>query len=357
MTSSTNHSADLSLRILRTPSAIRQIAADWRQLFCRCSSTAFQSPDWLIPWLDVFSPQNLMFAEVRHASRLIGLAPLLVYRRQNDRGVSERVLAFAGGGVSDYLDFLIEPGFEAAVVSRVFEEALQHDSWDVLELTDLPPHSALFSIPFFKEHAREHDACSVLKLPDTDAGLLQLFSRRQRANLRQARSRLARAGGGNFEIATPETAAEFLDELFSLHTDRWSARGENGVLHDPRVRDFHLSAAPGLSRAGLLHLCRLRVGGRTAAVIYSLLHSPTAFCYLQGFAPESAALSPGTQLMFFAIERARAAGIREFDFLRGQETYKRHWRPQPRPTYRIHLTRAQVSQFTLAETPARSRAA
>jgi CelD/BcsL family acetyltransferase involved in cellulose biosynthesis len=105
------------------------------------------------------------------------------------------------------------------------------------------------------------------------------------------------------------------------------------------VRAFHGSCAPGLLQSRVLHLSRLRLANRTIAVIYSLLLDRTAYCYLQGFDPNSSSLSPGTQLMFSVMSDTVARGTREFDFLRGREAYKQHWRADGKPTFRIQLPR------------------
>jgi len=60
---------------------------------------------------------------------------------------------------------------------------------------------------------------------------------------------------------------------------------------------------------------------------------------LQGFDPEFSGLSPGMQLMFAVIEEAVRFGARRFDFLRGEEGYKLHWRPEAEPTYRVEIPR------------------
>lgn len=344
MISSIETGAQLSARALRTVGEIRQISSEWRELFHHCRATAFQNPDWLLPWIEVFLPEKMLFLEVRCADRLVAVAPLLIYRRE-----SERVLAFMGGGVSDYLDVLVDPAFESQAIFEIICATLNaHEEWTVLHLTDLPNHSALLGIPFLQNSAREHDSCSVLRLPQTREDLLHLFSKRQRANLRNAHSRLERAGGGQFEIAICETLPEFLDDLFTLHTNRWSEQGQSGVLDNESTRAFHRSCAPALLRSGLLHLARLRLGKRTIAVIYSLFSHETAYCYLQGYDPEFSSLSPGTQLMFSVITDAVARGMREFDFLRGREAYKQHWRAENKPTFRIQLSRATPATRLMA---------
>ena len=168
-----------------------------------------------------------------------------------------------------------------------------------------------------------------------------LFSKRQRANLRNARSRLQKAGGGKLEIATLESLPEFLEDLFRLHTTRWSSSGQPGVLNDESIRNFHRLSAPQLLKKEILRLYRLRSDDRTLAVIYSLFERDTVFCYLQGFDPEYAYFSPGTQLMFMVIEEAVRHGMQKFDFLRGDEAYKQHWRARKEPTFRVQITRRE----------------
>lgn len=342
-----------STRILRTLDELGSLVADWTQLHERASdATPFQCPEWLLSWIEAFAPRQLRVVEVREGERLSGLAPLLIYPRG-----SEQVLAFAGGGVSDYLSLLLEPGRETEVFHEICR-ALANDNdndgeWSLLELTDVSLNSSLHKVRGLGAYTVEHDVCSVTVLPPTGEELLRLFSERQRANLRSARSRLERSGSGEFEVATPETLADFLEELFELHTRRWSARNQPGVVEDQRVQLFHLLSARRLLASGRLRLYRMRVKGRTAALIYSLFQRETVYCYLQGFDPAFSSLSPGTVLMFFLMQEAVRLGMHRFDFLRGREAYKQHWRPQVEHTFRISLPRSEVARFCQDQARAR----
>jgi CelD/BcsL family acetyltransferase involved in cellulose biosynthesis len=327
---------DFSSRLLTTLEQLQSAAPEWTKLWHRCpEATIFRRPEWLLPWVETFSPRDMVAIEVRSQGVLVGFAPLLIYPKG-----TERVLAFMGGGVSDYLDFLADPQYTTQVIASIFAATADIPGWDVLEFTDLPANSALLrnSVPL--QAVYEHDVCSVLNLPHTTEELLHIFSKHQRANLRNAHSRLQKAGGCQIEIASSETLHSFLDDLFRLHTARWFLSGQPGVLHDEAVKAFHCASSPGLLKCGALKLYRLRMGQRTLAVIYALFDGDTVFCYLQGFDPQSAYFSPGTVLMFALMEDAAKEGIRAFDFLRGQESYKQHWRAQGQPTYRIVLPRS-----------------
>ena len=332
-------SIQLNSRILTQLPELKAIAAEWRNLCERCGSTPFQYPEWIIPWAGEFSPDCISVIEVRSRNVLVGIAPLLIYPRGN-----ERVLAFMAGGVSDYLDVLVDSEYESEIISALLDSFSRLDNWTTLDLTDLPPSSVLHrAVTGFVPSP--HDQCSSVPLPATAGELLQHLSKRQRANVRQSRSRIERAGGGSIETATAETLPEFLEDLFRLHTSRWHRDGQPGVLADEGIKAFHRNAAPELLSQGILRLCRLRLRVRTIAVVYTLVSNSTVFCYSQGYDPEFADLSPGTFLMFSAMEDAISSGMKKFDMLRGDEAYKKHWKPEIQITQRVHCDRATVKSM------------
>jgi len=331
----TGSAAPIIVRLLQSRDQFTSLLPEWKELFSSCPDAApFQDCSWLMGWIDEFRPQNLVGVEIRQASRLVGFVPLLIYRRNQ-----ERVLAFAGGGVSDYLGVLRAEGHEGAIVTALLHAVHIIPDWDVLDLTDLALGNFLLHSRSLRPYVKAHDLCFVLTLPSSSEELLHLLSKRQWANLRNARSRTQREGGAVIEPARPANSTEFLEDLFRLHTNRWKELGQSGVLGDPQVRQFHRVVAPTLLSSGLLRLYRMRIKDRTIAVNYSFFHRQSVYCYLQGFDPEFSGLSPGMQLMFAVIEEAVRFGARRFDFLRGEEGYKLHWRPEAEPTYRVEIPR------------------
>jgi CelD/BcsL family acetyltransferase involved in cellulose biosynthesis len=325
---------EFKTRIVADTAQLRVIADEWRDLYGRClGATPFQHPEWVISWAETCSPECIRVVEVRLGNMLVGLGPLLIYRRGE-----ERVLAFMAGGISDYLDLLVDPQCEREVVLAIFQAIQELDRWTTLDLTDLPANSVLHRT-VLAHLAAPHDQCSSLLLPATREELLQHLSKRQRANLRQAHSRIQKAGGALVEVAKAETLTEFLEDLFRLHASRWIRAGQPGVLADEKVKAFHRKATPELLARGILRLYRLRLKNQTLAVLYALFGERTVFCYMQGYDPEFAALSPGTYLMFAVMQDAILLGMGKFDLLRGEEGYKQHWRADGESTHRIQSSR------------------
>ncbi|HET8826123.1 MAG TPA: GNAT family N-acetyltransferase [Terriglobales bacterium] len=328
----------VTTKLLHSPAEFHAISEEWKDLFLRSpDASPIQHPSWLLSWIEAFTPHDLVGIEVRQGSRLIGFAPLLIYSRDG-----ERVLAFAGGGVSDYLNLVAEPETEQLVIEQVLDAVQSIPNWTVLDLTDLFGNSALLHSALGREHTQKHDVCYVLSLPQDAEHLVETLTKRQWSNLRNARSRTKREAEATIDRASAATLSEFLNDLVRLHTIRWNELDQNGVLSDSRLLNFHRRVASALLQDAMLRLYRMRLNDRTVAAIYAFFHRETVFCYLQGFDPQFAHLSPGTQLMFAVIEDAVRLGMRRFDFLRGEEGYKLHWRPHGEPTFRIEVPRQRL---------------
>ncbi len=105
----------LSTQLLSDLRDLKGLTAEWSDLCARCpDATPFQRPEWLLPWVEVFLRRDCFAITVRDGQRLIGLALLLIYRRDG-----KSILAFAGGGHIGLSRLLFNQGREAEVVESV----------------------------------------------------------------------------------------------------------------------------------------------------------------------------------------------------------------------------------------------
>ncbi len=279
---------------------LEELRPAWSALWDRCpGATPFQSPEWLLPWWDVFAPGCMESIALHDGDRLAGLAPL--YRAEDG------VARFIGAGISDYLDVLAEPAFESDLAAAVF-------SLREADLTDLPAASPLLVSP--PVPAEPCAVCPALTLPARPGYNL-------RRNLRRYGARL----DGICGQAALDQWPEYLSALFELIDPT-----------DPRVPAFHRTVAPGFAARGWLSLWGLRLEGSLRAVIYAFLARKRAYFYLTGYDPALARFGPGT-LLLAAVLAHLAAEYDEADFLRGNESYKYHWGAQDRWTQRLRLAR------------------
>jgi CelD/BcsL family acetyltransferase involved in cellulose biosynthesis len=326
-----------SLRVEEIPSwaALEPLAGAWAALCDRSSrATLFQRPEWLLPWGRAFPPGEPWVLAVRQGARLIALAPWLVYLNEG-----RRTVAFCGGGVSDYLDLVIDPEWEEEATAALLAHlAARRDRWDVGDFEPVPAGSPLLRIApdGFEARTAPRDVSPGLDLPDRVEDLEQIVHTRQLANLRKYRRNAEALGTLRLERAG-ESWEDPLEILLRFYTARRAGSGEPGLLDGDALRAFHREVAAGFHARGSLGLYTLRLNDSPIASLYGFRERDTFYCYMQGFDAGSAKLSPGVMIVGGVIEDVIRRGVRRIDFLRGREPYKYWWGATDRETFRRTL--------------------
>lgn len=122
-----------------------------------------------------------------------------------------------------------------------------------------------------------------------------------------------------------DEAGEFLAELARLHQATWTRRGKPGAFASPWFLRFHDTLIQrGLPR-GEIALLRLAAGGRTVGFLYNYEFRDAVLAYQSGFDYLGAGRHqvPGLTCHHQAIVDALARGFDRYDFLAGEDRYKR----------------------------------
>jgi len=319
---------------------LNALQSDWLGLYERdVNATPFQRPEWLLPWWDAFGSGEIFSFAVRVRGKLVALAPMFLHPWNGRRQVT-----FLGNGVSDHLDFLADSEYADAAVPAILDGiASERSRWDLCDLQDLSGTSRLLrtQAPEDVTHARRTQyICSSISLPPAWERYRNSLPHGLRRNLRRYREQLDRLGDVTFESA--RDAGELFDALVELHRARWETKDDTGMLGSTALVRFHKEAAMRLAEAGMVRLHAMRLNGRIVAVVYLLRHRDRAYSYLGGFDPALSRYSPGALALEFALRQCISAGVRIFDFLRGEESYKSHWGARQDPSYRLLLWHEQA---------------
>jgi CelD/BcsL family acetyltransferase involved in cellulose biosynthesis len=86
---------------------------------------------------------------------------------------------------------------------------------------------------------------------------------------------------------------------------------------------------------GPMRLAFLTVGGKRIAAGIHFLAGDRLLYYNAGVDPDARELSPGVVMVYAYVARALAEGIRQLDFLRGNESYKYDWGGVDEPIQRL----------------------
>lgn len=308
------------------PDGLPPLRSHWEELWSEVADASpFQSPAWLLPWAEVYAPGRCIAAALWRGQRLAALVPAFAWNGE---------LLLAGTGPSDHASALFAPGTEYAAPALL--RALTKSAAEGLariDLQQLPKDSPFAKAgPDDMAGGMERSDSSVVLALDGDSGMANV-SNRTRSNWRYSVRRLQRKGA-TIDLVPDEQAAAGQADLERLHSMRWQAEGEEGVLSNSLARRHLCRAVPQLAAVGLLRMHRVRLDGQTVGILFAMRGAKSTCYYLSGFDPALAKLSLGTALVGTAIARAAAEGCAEFDFLRGQEGYKYRWGGKDRPTFR-----------------------
>jgi hypothetical protein len=269
--------------------------------------------------------------------------PFYVYA---DPERDERQLLLLGAGSTDYLDGIFTPACSASDVLEGLAVIAEQDTWDILYLTQLLPHSLIHSAVAQLDPATVHryPGESCYRCPALPVGKLP---RKVRSEVRYFRN--AANGKLRLEIANASSWEPSLEALIRLHSGRWQACNQPGVLANANILAWHHEAAPLLEAADCLRLYVLYLETEPIAALYALVDPPTRasraeYFYLIGYSPAHARIKPGTLLTAMASEHAANEGVQVIDMLRGNEPYKKFWHVEEVPTLGFSIPRATLSK-------------
>jgi CelD/BcsL family acetyltransferase involved in cellulose biosynthesis len=330
--------ADLRIEHVGDIAGLRALAPDWDALLEEsATSSVFLRHAWIANWWEVFGgPFRLHVLVARDAEgEILGIAPLMTGPGPGRlRGRLDHLMLIGQQGetLAEHLDLIVRRGADDDVVHCLAEAMLElEDRWDVLLFERVPATSPHLGICEGVLRAAGCEAACVrpqaspyLPLPESWDALLGSKSRNFRRQWKNSYNRLAREGEVRLRIAGRDLPlAEAFDELVALHRARWGP-GEGGFETEAYLA-FHRRLSQAFEAEGALVLALLEVGGRRVAARYDFLHGGKVWCFQGGWLPEFESMRAGTVLTGLVLEWAIENGCREYDFLSGEDDYKRRW--------------------------------
>ncbi len=303
---------------------------------------------WHRAWADSADPAEVDASEalVLRGSDGSLQAVLPVARRQvRFRRTPVQALTWASGdtGCPDHLDILALPGADLESLALTLDTL----PWQLVILSNLAPDASaarrLADALARHGHAVRRQAlwgCPYLELCDDWERYLGTLTPTRRQTLRRKERHLRR----HYAVTITDYDGARLDEglscLMTLHERRWASGGEAGAFQNSGVQRLHRRFAAELAARQQLWLATLDLDGAPAAAWYGFTDRDTVYFYQSGRDPRWERESVGLVLMGAMIRRAIERGYRRFDFLRGDDAYKRHWTETRRMTEEITVFRA-----------------
>ncbi|MFE5634359.1 GNAT family N-acetyltransferase [Streptomyces sp. NPDC056542] len=309
----------------------------WASLYARCSTaTPFQSHSWLHSWWVSYGrPGALRVVLVRREDgELVAAAPLM-----RARGPLP-VLTQLGGAITDFTDVLLDdacPGAAAALADALAGVA----RGALIDLREVRPGASAEQVfaRWRGPRRRLRDSlCLELPAQPMDALLARIPTGKAQQRVR-AKLRKLDALGIDERIVPGDEVPAALDRLLRLHRLQWQGRNVTAEHTSDRFAQHLARAVRPMVEGGDARVTEFRLGGDVVAADLTLMSPRLAGGYLYGADPELRArkVDVATMLLRHGAREAGASGRAVLSLLRGNEPYKRHWRPETVPNQRLML--------------------
>jgi CelD/BcsL family acetyltransferase involved in cellulose biosynthesis len=356
---------------------LQSVAPLWRNLESQLGGAVpvAASWDWVQTWVSNYGdivPSSFVVAEDGNTGIPLGIALVASNRIKRSRffTVKTRHLGTAGEPEADsacveYNALLTAPGQQVPFAQALVGVLRSRQDWDELRVDGFAPDdiqpfldAALGAgLPF--EVGRRASPMTDLR----DAGKAGAVLARLKSGT-QSKIRRSLRGFGAVDEQWAESEADaldILDELITLHQQRWSEAGEPGSFASRRFTSFHRELVKRLLPKKAVVLFRGRAGGKTIGCLYSFIDRGRVLFYQSGFASyEDSKLKPGLVLHSLCMQRCAERGYTEYDFLAGEGRYKSElatgegqliWGVHKRPRLLLSLESALRSLRARVESP------
>jgi CelD/BcsL family acetyltransferase involved in cellulose biosynthesis len=337
-----------------TPDGFTALAGEWNQLVKRSHfDNFFSTYEWQTTWWEHLGEGELWIAAFRRADtdRLVGIAPLYLATITSGPDEGKRELNLIGCiEVSDYLDIIIEDGWEDAVYAGVFEWLTGPGAppWDIIDLCNLPEvsHSYRDLSTRFARHGCDvqvfqEDTAPQFHLARNYEDYLQSqVDKKQRHEIRRKQRRAEREAVIGLTLVDKQHVLEAeVDDFVALQR---ASRADKADFMTPEMRRFFLAVAQKMLSIDVLRLFFLTINGEKAATMFAFEYDRRFWLYNSGYDPEAyAQLSPGWVLLAYVIQFAIASGCRVFDFMQGNEEYKYRFGAEDYKVMRVLVRRPE----------------
>ena len=329
---------------------------EWAGLEERLQSSYLTcSYDWTQTWLNHYGdlvPHRVAIAT--HDDEIVGMCLLTngVQQYEGPFTIKSVHIGTAGEPEADsvcveYNRLLVPPEFRAQFVGELTKQISCHELYECLVVDGMAAYESLEFLagdtPTSVEELPSH-YCDLNLYRSAMAEPWRIYGESTRTNLRRALRDL-----GELQVDwadQPDVALALYDEMIDYHQARWNAAGKPGAFASDRFRGFHRDLIETLVPQRRATLVRVRQENRVLGILYLLIEQNRLWYYQGGLPEHKSKHSLGNVTQYLVMLEGARRGYDAFDFLAGDDQYKRvlsthhnvvYWMNWRRPSFKFRL--------------------
>lgn len=371
----------LEMFVLNSTIEFDALEKPWTELAETSKALIFQTFEWNRIWWKHFGDQKKLNIIIFYdQEKLVGIVPLFIDSIKLAGVNGYASLRFIGSNVSqpaeddliglisysDYLSFIIMPGYEY-IINRTLIHYFRQLNPSIYEivLNVVPGDSSVCNIfvPVWQANGfdvrvvRVNESQSI-ELPNYWEDFLKVLSKNTRSHTRRALKKISDSESKVFEITEVEDlkdVSKVFDELVTMHQNRWNRMGYLGTFAERANYNFHKEVTEKFFERGWLQIKRVHsIHEQQKCVAIDLNFSYNNRLYGVHCAVDDLSdfydKSPGNALLSYILKEAIENGIHAYDFLRGDERYKKVLANKSLPIFEIIIKNPSEKPSLLAST-------
>jgi len=334
--------AELECQVISDFAQLEELATAWEGLW-RSDPNAeiFQQFTWVRAWWKSFGSRfKLCVPVVYERSQVVLILPLVERRG---------TLRFLGSPQSDYSDILCCHPRSERLLAIALEALLRFaPEWKECILGDLRPDSHIVRV-WGELPSRLR---SLLQLELTHGCPTILFGGKREEvidsllagkHMRRRLQKLQKAGAVSFRhIESEPEAQQQLIHFFRCHRRRCAVFAKTSCFEEPEMRSMMRTLVAQFDLRRELRFGVLELNGQPLAWSLGFQANGKYAYYQQTFDLDAEEFAPGEVLLYHLLSYAKENVEREFDFLRGDEFFKRRFAAQINQCRTVYLQRPGI---------------
>jgi len=342
------------IRVITEPGEFEALSGVWNNLLQSNGSenSIYLTHEWVSTWWKNFGEgKKLNILLIEREKQIVGIIPLI--RNEYRVGLFKLHTLESMGPFNSNFVGLIPPenGEEVITALLSYLAGELNKSNSIMMLKEVPEGSRFLDllrshVSAFSKNMVVQERVTTLApyilLPATWDEYFHSLSRKRQWALRRGLRDSQKTHGFEFQICAEDQLNDKLDEFFDLHQSRWRSDNIKGIFSDPRMKEFYRDLATLFLKRNWLNFSYLTAGGEMTSAVYGYIYNGKMYPSTAARDLRYAEYGVGHLHYMFLIKYAIEKGLREFDFLKGDEPYKFYWAKAARKYTRVMIIKRGI---------------
>jgi CelD/BcsL family acetyltransferase involved in cellulose biosynthesis len=333
----------MQIKVIRDLAGILELKAQWDELYSYTKPSLFAHHSWVYHNYKNFdSSEILLLAVYGDRKVLTGVFPFAI-KELSIKKMTFKVLSHGGSALTDYSSFIVDQGSNRRLMmKRILEKLieLQQSNWEFYKIDNLSDADDNANV--FRDLAEKMlYACSIaIDITPKISYQYGYEEAKKISNIKRRFSKISEGSKISHKVGA-EIDENIMRDFSVLQQQAYPGSG----FGSKQAQTFYSALLHDADFCDHIILSSLEQGDTLLAAHFGFVDADKFYYYVPTYNSDFAQYGVGQYLLWRLIDRAKEESKREFDFLRGAESYKYNWMNEVSTNYTFFGAAPDASFF------------